>query len=168
MCSMKTQAINNNDITNTGTGPLKKKEKTYVLVQFCNVKILIFFRKIKNLHFDSRGVVSVKSPHSSRTGTSGSSRYGSSSSPTGCSFSLTNGSTTTSSSWRSRWGTSSTSSNIGSTCSWSRLEKIISTLILIVLNAKNLTLKNSRLFNEKPSNSIHLNKYFLRYGSYGV
>ena len=167
---MKTQAINNNDITNTGTGPLKKKEKTHVvLVHFCNVKILIFFVKSKdsiNLHFDSRGVVSVKSPHSSGTGTSGSSRYGSSSSPTGCSFSLTNGSTTTSSSWRSRWGTSSTSSNIGSTCSWSRLEKIISTLI--VLNGKNLTLKNSRLFNEKPSNSIPLNKYFLRYGSYGV
>ena len=119
----------------------------------------------KNLHFDSRGVVCVKSPHSSGTGTSGSSRYGSSSGPTGCSFSLTNGSTT-SSSWRSRGGTSSTSSNIGSTCSWSRLKKIISTLT--VLNGKNLTLKNSRLFNEKPSNFIHSNEYFLRYDSYGV
>ena len=124
----------------------KRKKKHMYLYIFTTSKFLFFFEKSKvseHLHFDSRRVVSVKSPHSSGTGTSGSSGYGSSSSPTGCSFSLTNGSTTTSSSWRSCWGTSSTSTNISSTCSWSRLEKIISTLIVltVVLREKWQTLE---------------------------
>lgn len=29
MCSMKTDAMNNRDITNTGTGPLQKKKSLY-------------------------------------------------------------------------------------------------------------------------------------------
>ena len=135
----------------------KRKKKHMYLYIFTTSKFLFFFEKSKvseHLHFDSRRVVSVKSPHSSGTGTSGSSRHGSSSSPTGCSFSLTNGSTTTSSSWRSRWGTSSTSTNISSTCSWSRLEKIISTLIFILM-AKIWRWKIRENFEEKCLNFIH-------------
>lgn len=33
MCSMKTEAMNNNDITRTGTGPLKKRKEKILLYQ---------------------------------------------------------------------------------------------------------------------------------------
>ena len=101
-----------------------KERKNICTCTFLQRQNSYFFRKIKNLHFDSRGVVSVKSPHSSRTGTSSpSSHCWSGSSTSSCGFSLTNSSSATSTSWRtSRWWSTSTS-DISCTCSRSGLKK---------------------------------------------
>ena len=124
----------------------KKNICTCTFLQRQNSYFFVKSKISKNLHFDSRGVVSVKSPHSSRTGTSSpSSHCWSGTSTSSCGFSLTNSSSATSTSWRtSRWWSTSTS-DISCTCSRSGLKNIILGFLI----------------NKKKCNEIRITKFKL-------